>query len=71
MSPMQKVFDSQHLRHKILTYQVKQKYHDELEIKIKNLLSEQITKTWYKYCNCELCNNKREYNLANYGELLM
>ena len=67
---VQQVFDSQHLRHKILTYIVREKYNEELKEAIYKLFSESLVRNWYKYCHCELCASRREYYNTNYGELL-
>ena len=66
----QQVFDCQHLRHFILTKVVHLKYKKELQTQIKALLEECFIRKWHHYCMCEICKNTREYQIANYGELL-
>lgn len=70
MDTVSEVFDNKDLRKIILTFVVKEKFAQELKSGMYNLLTQYIVKKWYKYCSCELCKSNREYNIANYGELL-
>ena len=70
MEQVHKVFDNEDLRKIIVTYIVHEKYKKEVKNGITQLFTESLVKKWYKYCSCELCKSNREYNIANYGELL-
>ena len=68
--PIQKVFDSKDLRHRILTCYVKLKYDEEIKHGIITMFTESLMKRWYHFCGCEICETCREYHIATYGELI-
>ena len=65
MATGEDIFSNELLRHKILFYYVRDKYRNELNIQIKNLLHEEIIKKWYRYCSCEICSLDRDREFYN------
>ena len=64
MNATEDVFSNPLLRNLILKKYVKLKYKDELHMKIKLFMQEEIIKKWFKHCSCELCSLERDrYNI--------